>query len=85
VWTAAAIGWSIRGLMEKHMSKTSDSSSLGHIMLKRHLTEEELNAVAGGTDMSYSLVAGACHGAVEAAAPGTWIPPGWPAGVSVLK
>jgi len=71
--------------MEKHMSKTIDTSRLGHATLKDHLTEGELNAVVGGSELGYAAVKGAYYGGITAAAPGTWIPPGAPTGILGLK
>ena len=63
------------------MSKTTDTSRLGHAAL----TEEELNAVVGGSALGYAVVKAACYAGAGAGAPGTWIHPDWPAGVLGLK
>ena len=63
------------------MSKTIDTSRLG----LNPLTEEELNAVVGGSALGYAAVKGAFWGGVQAAAPGTWIHPDAPAWVLGLK
>jgi hypothetical protein len=53
------------------MSKTSDSSRLGHTTLEeRDLTEEELNAVAGGSYLYHPLLETMRYGA-QGAAEGT--------------
>jgi hypothetical protein len=65
---------------EKHMSMTIYTSRLGHAPLKDHLTEEELNAVVGGT-WNYTIVKGAYYGAINAVTPGAWIHPMQPVGV----
>ena len=57
------------------MTKIIDTSRL--------LTEGELNAVVGGmSQVMWAAVQGTHRGAIEAAAPGTWVPPGAPTGLS---
>jgi hypothetical protein len=46
------------------MSKTIDTSRLGHATLEDHLTEGELNAVVGGLSLLTYAVRGAFKGAM---------------------
>jgi bacteriocin-like protein len=41
-------GWSRAVWMEKIMSKTNDTSKLGHGVQDRELSEQELNKISGG-------------------------------------